>query len=253
MLTLHWPLNPCIRPNLQRAARWIFILSNRERTLRSLRAVERHARLDDVAAFHCEDMVKRGYFEHLDPEGNGPQDRMQRLCPELIGGSGENLSMITAEQEEALARDVVDGWMHSPGHRKNLLSVTHTHMGIHLRQAGWRVYATQFFADLQVELLECRLPLRLRTSQKTALRFRYYESPCKDVAILVRLPNPEAWVPSGNGKYLKWAAMLQPRWESATDFCVDFQALYGPGLYQVLIGKASTSMYARQGIDVSVV
>lgn len=116
----------------------------------------RSSKLDPYVGFVRQTLEAHpGYFEHLDPERNGPQDRMQRLCPELIGGSGESLSMNTAEQEEALARDVVDRWMHSPGHRKNLLSVTHTHMGIHLCQAGWRVYATQFFADLQVEFPMC--------------------------------------------------------------------------------------------------
>src|SRR5438477_4781652 len=132
MLTLQRPWTPRVQPNLERAAWWIFVLSNRERARRSLRVVERHSRLDQVAAFHNADMSKRGYFDHLDPEGNGPQDRMQRLCPELVGGAGENLALMSAEHEESLAQAVVDGWMNSPGHRANLLTSTHTHMGIEL-------------------------------------------------------------------------------------------------------------------------
>lgn len=253
MLKPHWPQLPSVSPDLQRTARWIFVLSNRERAHRSLRVVERHFRLDQVAAYHSEDMAERSYFGHLDPEGNSPQDRMLRLCPELIGGCRENLSMISAEPEEALAHDIVGGWMHSLGHRTNLLTATHTHMGIYLCQTGRRVYATQLFAGLDAELLESEFPIYLRATQSYSMRFRYHQASRCDVSVMVQTPNPEKWLPTGNGMYLKGAAILQPQWESVTDFRVDFEAHYGPGLYRIFIGRASTSMYNQQGIDVNVV
>lgn len=252
MLTLQWPLSCGTRPDLKRAAQWVFFLSNRERTLRALRPAEHHARLDEVAAFHSTDMARRAYFDHLDPEGNGPQERMQRVIPELIGGFGENLSMITAEPEENLARDVVDGWMHSPGHRNNLLTPTHTYMGIGLCQVSHLVYVTQFFANLEVELLGRRLPIYLCTAQSTTLRFRNYRIPRSDVAAMVRIPDAEAWLSTGNGMYMKGAIMLRPQWESTTDFRLELQARYGRGIYRIQIGQASSGLYIQQGFEVKV-
>jgi hypothetical protein len=253
MLTLQWPLTPCIQPNLERAAWWVFVLSNRERGRHSLRVVQRHSRLDEVAASHNADMVRRGYFDHLDPEGHGPQDRMQRLCPELIGAAGENLAFIFAEHEESLARAVVDGWMNSPGHRANLLNATHTHMGIQLFQAGRKVYATQLFAGLLAELLKPELPLQFRVAEKNLLHFRSYnDAPRSDLTLMVEVPDREAWMPTGSGMFMRGAAMLKPQWESTTDFHINFSAQYGRGPYRIYIGRASTSAYCRQGIELIV-
>ena len=252
MLTLQRPWTLCVQPNLERAAWWIFVLSNRERARRSLGVVERHSRLDQVAASHNADMAQRGYFDHLDPDGNGPQDRMQRLCPELVGGAGENLALMTAEHEESLARAVVDGWMNSPGHRANLLTSTHTHMGIELLQVDRKVYATQLFAGLLAELLEPVLPLQLRVAEMAILHFRYYDSPRSDLMLMVEVPNRDAWLPAGNGMLIKGAAVMEPQWDSTTDFHVNFNAQYGNGLYRICIGKTSASAYCRQGIELNV-
>jgi hypothetical protein len=253
MLTIPWPSNSVVHPNLDRAAGWIFVLSNRERARRSLRTVQRHARLDQTAAHHSIDMARRGYFDHLDPEGRGPQDRIRLLFPELIGGVGENLALISAEHEELLARSVVSGWMNSPGHRENLLTATHTHMGIQLLQSGRQVYATQLFSGMVAELLEPGLPLHVRVGEKRLLRFRFHdESPRDDLMVLLEVPDRQAWVSAGNGRFTRGAAMLTPQWESTTDFRVIFSAQYGRGRYRICVGRASTSQYCQPGIDLNV-
>jgi len=253
MLKIPWISISVVQPNLDRAAAWIFVLSNRERVRRSLRAVQHHAQLDQTAAHHSIDMARRGYFDHLDPEGRGPQDRMRLLCPELIGGVGENLALISAEHEESLARSVVSGWMNSRGHRENLLTPTHTHMGIQLLQIGSQVYATQLFTGMVAELLEPGLPLHVRFGEQRLLRFRFHDESLRgDLMVLFEVPDPQAWVPVGNGRFTRGVAMLKPQWESKTDFRVIFSAQYGRGSYRICVGRASTSHYCRPGIELNV-
>ena len=45
------------------------------------------------------------------------------------------------------ARLIVDGWMTSPGHRRNMLDPNYTHVGIGVAARGKDCYATQIFAQ----------------------------------------------------------------------------------------------------------
>jgi hypothetical protein len=143
--------------------------------------------------------------------------------------------------------------MNSPGHRENLLTATHTHMGIQLLQSGRQVYATQLFTGMVAELLEPGLPLHVQVGEKRLLRFRFHdESPRGDLMILLEVPDRQAWVAAGIGMFTKGAVVLKPQWETATDFRVILSAQYGRGSYRICVGRASTSQYCQPGIELNV-
>lgn len=80
--------------------------------------------LTQEARRKAEDMAKRSYFGHTDPEGFGPNHWVKAegytLPPYYDSSpSGNNIESIAAGQ--VTAADAWDGWMHSNGHRSHLL------------------------------------------------------------------------------------------------------------------------------------
>ncbi|HEX6372159.1 MAG TPA: CAP domain-containing protein [Longimicrobium sp.] len=85
----------------------------------------------NAAQGHSDDMARRRYFDHQSPEGLGPTDRL-RTHGVSYRAMGENIA-----QHPGTARDVLNGWLASPGHRQNLDRCTYTHHGIGLRDGYW--------------------------------------------------------------------------------------------------------------------
>ena len=76
-----------------------------------------------LARAHSRDMFIRGYFAHVNPDGEDPFDRMNEAGI-IYQVAGENL---------ALAPNVDlahDGLMNSPGHRANILTAEFGLVGI---------------------------------------------------------------------------------------------------------------------------
>lgn len=98
-------------------------------------------RLIDAANEHAADMARRDYFAHESPNGDGPGDRVSEAGYNWRR-YGENIARGVDS-----AYEVVDGWMHSPEHRHNILDCRLDQMGIGLaidRQHD--VYWVQDFA-----------------------------------------------------------------------------------------------------------
>jgi uncharacterized protein YkwD len=93
----------------------------------------------DAAYLHSLDMDLRDFFDHVNPDGDDPGDR---LHDQGIPWSGfaENIARgyVTAE-------DVIAGWMASEGHRNNMLNPTYTHVGIGVHEGGGGPFWTQNF------------------------------------------------------------------------------------------------------------
>ena len=85
----------------------------------------------NAAQGHSEDMARRNYFAHQSPEGIGPADRL-RAEGVTYRAMGENIA-----QHPGTPRDVLAGWVASPGHRRNLEQCTYSHHGIGLRNGFW--------------------------------------------------------------------------------------------------------------------
>jgi uncharacterized protein YkwD len=102
----------------------VLCLVNEQRTSRGLNALEQDDVLQRAAQAHSVDMVLRGFFDHVNPDGDDPFDRMRAAGYEF-SSAGENI----AAGYETPA-DVMRGWMNSPGHCENVLGAGFTELGV---------------------------------------------------------------------------------------------------------------------------
>lgn len=115
---------------------------NAERTSRSISALTLHSGLRDVARAHSQDMVNRNFFDHTNPNGQSPGDRVTAAG---IGWTSvaENIAWNNYPDPVTTA---VTGWMGSTGHRANILDNTFTHSAVGIADAGsGKYYFTQLF------------------------------------------------------------------------------------------------------------
>ena len=150
------------KPDLALLAAAVFHETNRVRIGHHLKPLAHSATLDKAAALHTSDMAAHNYFAHenpTDPKLKTPWDRAKvaGYDPQLIAeniatafgldyksgtpvyakGDGPRRTLSAAPDGPplpmrtyaGLARSVVDGWLHSPPHRHNLLSPDPTQLG----------------------------------------------------------------------------------------------------------------------------
>jgi uncharacterized protein YkwD len=84
-----------------------------------------------AAREHSEDMARRDYFSHVSPEGEALQQRLARAGVALRR-AGENIAL-----DPRSPREVLDGWLRSAGHRRNLEDCAYTHHGLGERAGRW--------------------------------------------------------------------------------------------------------------------
>ena len=101
-------------------------LVNRERTSRGIRKLRRNSRLDLASARHARSMAARNFFEHGNFVGR------IRSANYLRGVRGYRLGENIAWGSGSLGTpaEIVDAWMHSPGHRANILQRGFREIGI---------------------------------------------------------------------------------------------------------------------------
>jgi hypothetical protein len=103
-------------------------------------------------------MSERAFFSHDDPDGRSPSDRVHDGHRTLVGEAGENIWMCRGcwHGDPGEAADVIvnseKGWMHSPGHRENILRASFTHTAVGIAQHGRDLWATQLFASARGHL-----------------------------------------------------------------------------------------------------
>lgn len=126
--------------NLETFKQDVLNLVNAERAKEGLGALVIDSNLSNVAQLKSRDMIDKDYFDHNSPTYGTPFD-MMRSFGITYRVAGENIAMGHSTPEE-----VVEGWMNSAGHRKNIMNPRFTHlgMGIDRAQSG-RIYWTQMF------------------------------------------------------------------------------------------------------------
>ena len=112
-------------------------LTNEERAKQGLEPLALDTELSKVARIKSEDMQKNNYFSHTSPTYGSPFEMMDQFGISYRA-AGENIAMGQRTPEE-----VVNAWMNSDGHRKNILSSNYTHIGIGYVENG--NYWTQMF------------------------------------------------------------------------------------------------------------
>jgi uncharacterized protein YkwD len=104
---------------------------NRHRVAMGCRPLIPDKRLAVVARRHSEDMVRRRFFDHTNPDGRDPFDRM-RAAGIRYRSAAENIA-----QGRSRGRETYDDWIESAGHRRNIENCEYTHFGIGLFQRTW--------------------------------------------------------------------------------------------------------------------
>jgi len=121
-----------------------FDLVNAERRARGESPLVWDAELTRMARIHSENMARQSFFNHKGPDGQGLRERSRASGISGFKALAENLAYNKGFADVASA--TVVGWMHSEGHRDNILNGEFTRSGIGIaRSADGRVYITQVF------------------------------------------------------------------------------------------------------------
>ncbi len=88
---------------------------NAERAANGRKPLHFEPRLQAAALAHACDMANKGYFSHRSPNGTRPKARLRRQSCRA-GLVAENIAV-----GQTNPRELVQDWMRSPGHRKNML------------------------------------------------------------------------------------------------------------------------------------
>ena len=97
---------------------------NRERAAHGLQPLRVNSQLVLAAEDRIHDLFARHYFNHVSPDGMQPFVRARRRGYDY-SVIGENLAT-----GYPTATSVVDGWMHSPAHRANVLGRDFEEVGV---------------------------------------------------------------------------------------------------------------------------
>jgi uncharacterized YkwD family protein len=115
---------------LSQAVQQVIDLTNAERRKNGLPNLTADTKLSGVAQKKSEDMRQNNYFSHTSPTYGSPFD-MMRDFGVTYKTAGENIA-----QGQQTPQQVVQAWMNSEGHRKNILSKDFTHIGVGYDQNG---------------------------------------------------------------------------------------------------------------------
>jgi uncharacterized protein YkwD len=136
----------------QPAKEMILCLLNHERTRHGLAPLTRNVLLEQASDGHSDDLADRHYFEHVSPDGVTPADRMVAAgYVRRPGGMvGENIAW--GQRTSGSPAATMDSWMHSPGHRANILRPEFHEVGVGVEWRGVRradtrpagIYTTDF-------------------------------------------------------------------------------------------------------------
>jgi uncharacterized protein YkwD len=110
--------------------RALLCLTNLHRLRSGAQPLQRDSRLAKAARAHSADMVSRDYFDHFTPEGAGPSERARAAG--YPSGAGENI----AANGTGTAFSLLDQWVHSSGHNRNMLSPSYRAGGFGVAAGG---------------------------------------------------------------------------------------------------------------------
>ena len=121
----------------------VWNLVNQERNSRGVPLLLWDDDAAETAFDHAFDMADRDFFDHTNPDGEDPGDRLIRHGVSWTAW-GENIA-----QGQPTPADVMDVWMSSPGHRENILDARVTRLGVGVYIDGPRGpwWVQDFFDD----------------------------------------------------------------------------------------------------------
>ncbi|MFF9769132.1 sigma-70 family RNA polymerase sigma factor [Streptomyces sp. NPDC014636] len=117
----------------------VVALVNKERAAAGCGPVTEDTQLDNAAQGLSDDMAARGFFDHTDPDGNGPGERIT-AAGYRWSTYGENIA-----RGQQTPQAVMDSWMNSPGHRANILNCSFKNIGVGVHNGSGGPWWTQDF------------------------------------------------------------------------------------------------------------
>jgi uncharacterized protein YkwD len=153
--------------NMHEEAGQIFALANQARAQVGVGRLDWDPALADAALQHCLRMAAEGPISH---QYNGEPDLSTRTAQ-----AGAHYSVIEENVAMGPSADAIhEEWMHSPGHRANLLSSDVDRVGVAVVAARGELYAVADYSraveQLSAPQVEAKVAALLRTSGVAILR-----------------------------------------------------------------------------------
>ena len=126
----------------------VFEMTNQARRAKGLPPFIQDAELTQVARAFSDDMLVRRFFDHTTPDGVSFDERIADRYRHRVRLMGENIwyaSGYNLGKIQQVAKEIVDDWMSSPGHRENILDPRFTHLGVGVSARHHTIRATQEF------------------------------------------------------------------------------------------------------------
>ncbi|ANP52541.1 RNA polymerase sigma factor (sigma-70 family) [Streptomyces griseochromogenes] len=117
----------------------VVALVNKERAAAGCGPLTENAQLDKAAQGHSDDMAARNFFDHTNPDGADPGQRITAAGYHW-STYGENIAM-----GQQTPQSVMDSWMNSPGHRANILNCSFKDIGVGVHKGSGGPWWTQDF------------------------------------------------------------------------------------------------------------
>ncbi len=155
------------------AEQYLFAAANAERSQRGLRALRWDDRLYRAAVEHGQQMAQREAISHQFPGEPDLSTRGEQ--------NGAHFSRIAENVAEApTAVEIHSAWMHSPGHKANLLDPTVDSVGIGVISRGGELFAVEdfdrSFAKLSLDEQETAVGNLLRSDSSITILPRSADS-----------------------------------------------------------------------------
>ncbi|MGW1776144.1 sigma-70 family RNA polymerase sigma factor [Streptomyces sp. NPDC002104] len=133
------PKKPATAPPGGSTVAQVISLVNSERAKAGCGPLKEDAQLRTAAQGHSDDMARRDFFSHTNPDGADPGKRTT-AAGYRWSTYGENIAM-----GQRTAAQVMDSWMKSQGHRENILNCSFKDIGVGLHQGAGGPWWTQNF------------------------------------------------------------------------------------------------------------
>jgi len=117
-------------------------LTNDERSDLAAAPLQRNSLLDQAAQQKAQHMADNEYFAHFAPDGTTPWSFF-KTSGYVYAHAGENLAIHFTDSTE-----VVEAWMNSPTHRKNIVDTKYTEIGVGTAKGTFDGYDTVFVVQL---------------------------------------------------------------------------------------------------------
>ena len=117
-------------------------LTNNEREANAAAPLRRNSSLDEAARLKAEHMAENEYFSHYSPDGVSPWSWFDEVGY-VYAFAGENLAIHFTDSSE-----LVEAWMKSPTHRKNIVDNKFTEIGVGTAKGKFEGYDTVYVVQL---------------------------------------------------------------------------------------------------------